>query len=79
MAFIRLKNNKGRIVSPEQGLEIWRVLVGEIKGTKEQQEFVKTVHGVYLNPTTAPKKYLDWRNKQTKLEPRKQARMPYVD
>jgi hypothetical protein len=66
MAFIRLKNKKGRIVSPEQGLTIWRVMVGEEKGTKEQQEFVKTVANVYLNPDNAPKKYLAWRDKQLK-------------
>lgn len=79
MAFIRLKNRKGRIVSPEQGVTIWRVMVGEIKGTKEQQEFVKSVANVYLNPTTAPKAYLDWRRKQLKPEPAGKARMPYKE
>lgn len=84
MAFIRFKNNKSMIVSPEQGLTMWRIMNAEIKGTKRQRDFIAKIHRIYLNRNTAPISYLKANKfidyipyKSNKLA--RQVRLPYVD
>lgn len=80
MAFIRLKNNKCKVVPAETGIAIWRVMNGEIKGTKAQQQFIKQIHKVYLNKENAPKSYLEKHYvKPTKVESISQIALPYKD
>jgi hypothetical protein len=75
MAFIRLKNGKSKVVSPDQGAAIWRILNGEERGSQEQRAFCKTIYRVYLSPHSAPPTYLE------KYHPAKEPVMalPYKD
>lgn len=71
MAFIQLKTpvqgRRSAFVTAEQGLQIWRVLVGEIKGTPKQRAFVRNVQGVYLNRSAAPRRYSEWMDRRASL------------
>jgi hypothetical protein len=55
----------------------------EIKGTKEQQAFVKQIKMLYLNRENAPKSYLERypleHEKKTHRQPVTQGRLPYSD
>lgn len=73
MALITLKNDHARIVTPEQGIAIWRIMRGELKGTKKQMDFIRNVRKVYLNKATAPREYLE----EIKAIP--VTRLPYKD
>lgn len=85
MAFILLKNHQPKFVSAKQGATIWRVMNGEIKGTKKQQAFVKRIERVYLNRESAPASYIDQypdptvRARRHRLEPAGPIRLPYID
>lgn len=87
MAFVRLKNGKGIVVSAEQGVAMWRILANEIKGRKKQRAFVARIRKIYLNRDNAPQSYLDAypfdpRDAGKQPKPRQlelQARLPYAD
>jgi hypothetical protein len=61
MAFIRLKNGKGIVISAEQANVMWSVFNKEKIGNEEQQKFCKLIKQIHFNPKTAPK---SWLNKQ---------------
>lgn len=89
MAFIRLTNKKCVIVPSEKAIAIWRVLNGEVEGTKAQKQFCDQVHSIYLNRHNAPDSYLEvfkdrfpiYRNHRNRrpLVPAGQTRLPYKD
>jgi hypothetical protein len=80
MAFLILRNGKAKVVGPEQGSLIWRIMAGELPGTPAQRRFTKNVKRIYLNPGTAPRTYLRWlRSQDTPKPKRHQAQLPYKD
>jgi hypothetical protein len=84
MAFLTLVNKKHVILPPEKAIAIWRVKVGEIKGTREQRAFVKKVDKIYLSHHNAPKSYRDSIRELYKPRPKPQPfvgqiALPYKD
>lgn len=94
MAFILLKDSPRLVaISPEKAAIMWRVKEGEIKGTKEQRQFVARIRRFFLNRDNAPESYrkkhqsepydsgpvMVRRGKVIKKEKVAQVRLPYVD
>lgn len=78
MALITLKNNRRYFVSAKQGIAIWRILNGEVRGNKKQRRFCDLVDKVYLNQHTAPHDYLDRIRDTDRPDPIQYA-LPYKD
>lgn len=49
MAVIKFSENKRQIISHEIAVDIWLILNGEKKGTKEQQKYCENIDKVWLN------------------------------
>jgi len=59
MALLQWIDGTRKIVKPEVGAEIWRVMNGEIEPNEDQQQFCAEISRVFLNWRDAPDTYIE--------------------
>ena len=76
MAMVRFKSGQAMFMPPEKAANIWLCINGYLPYMNDaQKRFAARIVKIYLNPSTAPKEYLDARKdedrqKQLELVPR---------